>query len=133
MPSNPPPSTIQQQWMDMISSGRLTLGEPCCPYTIQRYCTKDRMIIQASTDVCGRMITLTDVRERLLKRQEKFMRLQSDPEIEEMTIEEITQHLSVYLCSLDDYPTQESLRQAIHRYQRQRSLVVWHDHATLLN
>ena len=117
----------------MILTGKLTLGEPCCPYTIEAYSTKDGSLVRESRDVYGRMIPLTEVRERLLKRQEKFMRLQNDADIDQMTAEEITTCLTDYGCNPSDHTPQTSLWQAFRKYQRQRSLVLWHDHATLLN
>ena len=116
----------------MILTGKFTLGEPCCPYTIEKYTSRDGQLVKESSDVYGRIIPLLEVRQRLLKRQEKFMRLLKNEEIDDMTSEEIFEILQASGCDSPEQQKQES-NQALRKYQRQRSLVVWHDHATLLN
>ena len=111
----------------MILTGKFTLGEPCCPYTIEKYTSRDRQLVKESNDVYGRIILLLEVRQRLLKRQEKLVRLLKDDEIDDMTSESQASG-----CDSPEQQKQESY-QTLRKYQRQRSLVVWHDHATLLN
>ena len=52
----------------MLQSGKLTLGEPIC-------IAKQGVVGTETVNIFGRKIPLTEVRCRILKRQEKFMRV----------------------------------------------------------
>ena len=51
MPANPSPSTIRRDWMDMIENGVLLIGEPCSPYMVTRYISKNGNITRESVDI----------------------------------------------------------------------------------
>ena len=76
------------------------------------------------------------IRQRLLKKQEEFMHLKTDQELANMGDDDL---LTILRAS--DYPVRErggdlshnEMLTIIANQQRQRSLVVWHDHATILN
>ena len=72
VPATPSPSSIRMEWLDMIESGLLLIGEPCSPYTVTKYISK-RSITKEYSEVSGRKIPLQELRQRLLKKQEQFM------------------------------------------------------------
>ena len=75
---NPPPNVFQQQWKAMVDSGQLSLGIPCAPFTLVHYSTKNGQLEKNEVVVTGRKFPLSELREKLLKKQEKYMRLHTD-------------------------------------------------------
>ncbi len=47
VPATPSPSSIRMEWLDMIESGLLLIGEPCSPYTVTKYISKE--VLQRNT------------------------------------------------------------------------------------
>ena len=62
----------------MIRSERLTLGEPCAPYTLTKYSNVDGQPQKTEMEVYGRKIPLLEIRKRLLKRHEEYMHLHTN-------------------------------------------------------
>lgn len=69
----------------MIESGKLSLGLPCVSYKLVRYTPKDGQLEKHEVTVTGRKFPLTEIRRKLLAKHERYMRLQTDEEIEAMT------------------------------------------------
>lgn len=65
----------------MIKSGELSIGEPCTPYTLMMYITREGAISTLQVPVYGRKFSLLSLREKLLKTHEKYMRLATDSDI----------------------------------------------------
>ena len=64
------------------------MGEPCAPYILTKSSVNEEgQIVTDTTEVYGRKISLVEIRKSLLKRHEKYMRLQSDEEIDSMSSE----------------------------------------------
>ena len=120
----------------MIQSGVLSIGEPCSPYSVTKYVSKGGLITRETFEVSGRKIPMHEIRQRLLKKQEEFMHLKTDQELADMGDNDL---LTILRAS--DYPVRQrggdishnEMLTIIANQQRQRSLVVWHDHATILN
>lgn len=89
VPANPSPSSVRMEWLDMIESGLLLIGEPCSPYTVTKYISKQGSITKENLEVSGRKIHLQELRRRLLKKQEQFMRLQTNEELTQKGIDEL--------------------------------------------
>ena len=73
-PVTPTLSFIQQEWKQMVEKGDLSLGVPCAPTTLTHYTTKNGQL---------------EVREKLLKKHEDYMRLNTDDEIDNMGTDEL--------------------------------------------
>ena len=58
IPANPTPATIQEDIKVMITSGKLSLGEPCVPYTLAYLRVVDGELITTSSIVYGRKFPL---------------------------------------------------------------------------
>ena len=78
----------------------MSLGEVCTPYTLIKSSVIDGEIVNVTKEVCGRKISLDDIRKKLLKKHEKFMRLQTDEEIESLDLQEVKRKLTnTTICS----------------------------------
>ena len=60
------------------------------------------------------------------------MRLQTDEEIEAMSLDTLRSTADQYHHQLSSYTTIEELRTTIKHFQRSQSLILWHDHSTIL-
>ena len=128
IPSNPPLNAINDEINSMIASGRFTIGVECAPYTITTYKVVDGVMTAREREVQGRKVPLTDIRQHLLDKQKKYMRLTPDSSIATMSKEELSKKLSVP-C---DGKSEEELRDMLRHSERHRCLCLWHDHATFL-
>lgn len=77
----------------------------------------------------ARKVPLKLLRQRLLTKQLKYMRLTPESDINAMTRAQVTEKLKALDCGS---MSQEELCQQLIRQERSRSLCMWHDHATIL-
>ena len=131
-PADPPPHVIKKEWMKMIETGELSLGLPCVSYKLVRYTPKDGQLEKHEVTVTGRKFPLTEIRRKLLAKHERYMRLQTDEEIEAMTITSLHTFLRQVHHPFDSSATADELRNIVRKLQRTRTLVLWHDHGTIL-
>ena len=133
VPTNLTPQAVKKSWDDLIDSGELILGEPCSPYTLTRYTTKEGKTIAKEVTVYGRKIPLATLREKLLKNHTKFMRLLDDHAIAQLTREQLLTAVRKVYHTVPDTTSTDELQTLLAKAQRQRCLVLWHDHATILS
>ena len=117
----------------MVEKGDLSLGVPCAPTTLTHYTTKNGQLEAKEVVVFGRKFPLTEVREKLLKKHEDYMRLNTDDEIDNMGTDELKLQASHFNHQFDSSLTIEEMKAAIKSFQRTRHLIMWHDHSTILN
>lgn len=132
IPANPPLCAIEKQLKSMVTSGRFTLGEECTPYRITRYKIVNGELCPCDVMVNARKIPLKEVRQRLLQKHLKYMRLSPMSTINAMTTAELTERLNTMGYIECDTMTHEELCQLLVCCERTRSLALWHDHATIL-
>ncbi len=130
VPSHLTPEQIKEEWLQMIQTGELTLGEQCHPCTIQKYHTSNGNVTKSETTVYGRKIR--DIREELIQKHEEYMHLHTDREISEMSVIELTKELKQKNIRIPHDTGIESLREKLKQSERTRTIAVWHDHATIL-
>lgn len=85
VPCHKSEQSVKDDWSKMITSGQLTLGEPCAPYTLTRCRIVQGCLQETQVEVFGRKIPLLKIRKTLLLKHEKYMRLHSDEDISAMT------------------------------------------------
>ncbi len=132
VPSNPPIKAVQAEINMMIISGRFTLGEECAPYKLTRYVPNDGRIVTKDVLIHGRKVPLEDLRNRLLKKHERYMRLNPNEKFDAMTRSEILESLQTLGKTPNEPSSDQELRMLLRSYERGRSLALWHDHATIL-
>jgi hypothetical protein len=127
MPAPPSKKVLAELDSSMVESGKLKIGIPCVPVNIEK-----RVKGKTKTTVAhSRKFTLTDIRQRLLKRHDKFMRLHSTSEIAAMCHNDLVCILKV-LPNIDvSTKSTEELRQLLAHHESKRSLWIWHDHSSL--
>lgn len=131
IPSNPTLGAVEKEIESMIKSGRFTLGEECALYKLVKYVSVSGKLTPQETVVMARKIPLAEICKRLLAEQQKYMRLTSDSDINALEDSDLAERLHSLGCSTTN-KTHEQLCTTLATYERTRSLVLWHDHATIL-
>ena len=131
-PSLPTPAAITAEKKDLIACGKLSIGEPCSPYTVTKsVVTAEGEVITKEVEIVGRKLSL-EVRQKLLHQHSNYMRLMTDQEIKELTREKILQLMSIAHYHASPTMTIDELQEQLAVLQRSRTLAVWHDHSTVL-
>ena len=132
MPSTPTPATIKDEWKQMVESGEVSLGISCVAYKMEKFSTKNGQLEKTEVVVFGRKFPLLDVRKNFLTEHEPYMRLQTGEQIYAMSLATLRSTADQYHHHLSPDTTIEELRTTIKNFQRLRSLILWHDHGTIL-
>ena len=118
MPCLPTVSAIKEEKRQLILSGELNIGEPCATFHLTKsVITEEGNIDSRSVEINGRKIPLTNLREALLKKQEMYMHLFSNEEIQNMSKEDITACLTMLHHQLIPNASLEELRGALSTLQ----------------
>ena len=72
--------TVKRKLREQIDSGRYNLGIPIIPQKFEKTSVKDNKIITEEVVTEGRKIPLRDIRKKMLKDHQKFMRIYSEAE-----------------------------------------------------
>lgn len=132
VPSTPTPATIKDEWKKMVQSGEVSLGVSCVPYKMEKFSTKNGKLERTEIAVFGRKFPLLDLRKKFLAEHEPYMRLQTDEQIDAMSLATLRSTADQYHHQLSPDATIEEFRTTIKHFQRSRSLILWHDHGTIL-
>ena len=82
VPAIPTVTSLKEDVSELLESGRLTMGEPCSAYTVVKSAVHDGKLESIASQIYGRKMPLFEIRQRLLKKHEHFMRLSSDEKID---------------------------------------------------
>ena len=128
-PCTPTSDEVRSEWKKLVE-GEISLSSPCVLYMV-KYTAKDGELDRTEVTVVGRKFPLLEVRKNLLSKHEKYMRLSTDTEIDSMTFTD----LCSFFAKFNHPVTTETLSELQHTaktFQRTRSLIMWHDHGTIL-
>ena len=114
----------------MVQSGEISIGVSCVPYQIEKFMTKNGKLEKVELVVSGQKFPLLGLPKSFLSDHKPYMRLNTDEEINRMALDTL-QTITSHYCDKVDLPTDE-LRNNIKQVQRSRSLILWHDHGTIL-
>ena len=128
-----PVSSLKKEKVALVESGEITLGVPCSHYTVSHSIIKDGKVNQEEIQVKGRKFPLTDLRKKILKQQEEFMKLWSDNVIKSMDRDELVHTLETAHEPLLGMETLNDLQTMLKHAQHTRHLAFWHDHASILS
>ena len=127
IPSLPTVHALKASINDFLEKGTLSLGEACTPYTLIKSSVVDGEITNVMQEVCGRKISLMEIRKKLLEKHAKFMRLQTDDEIDSIDAADVKVLLDSINETVKDNPSS-----TLKAFQRTRNLALWHDHSVIL-
>ena len=103
------------------------------PFNMVRFTTRDGELEKRELTIVGRKFPLLEIRKDVLSRHEKYMWLTTDDEIEKLSLRDLRSLVAQYDHNITSDTLQVSeLQSAIKQFQRMRSLIMWHDHGTIL-
>ena len=133
IPCLPTITQVKEDQKQLILSGQLSVGEACAPFSLTKCTvTNEGNVELEKVQIYGRKIPLAELRHNILHKQEKYMHLFTDEQIDSMTTEEILGFMATAHHELDSNASHEVLRGQIKQLQRNRTLSMWHDHSTVL-
>lgn len=115
----------------MIDEGTLTLGEQCAPHTLTKQYIVNGLVETKQETVYGRKIPLKTLREKLLLKQRPYMRLHTEEALNNMSKEDFLQLYKQLNIQLPEETSLKVLKLTLMKYERTRTLAIWHDHATI--
>ena len=100
VPMDPTTGNITKYLISDIQEGKYSFGESMVPIKFKKISvSKDGNLTEDYFYVRGRKNPLSVIRQNLYNSHKTYYRIQSDPEIDEMTAEDIIQ----YLCLINEY------------------------------
>ena len=121
---------IKDKLQKKLEEGVYTVGEQIVPRTYEKLIFKDGNIVKEQFIVEGRKQPLIDIREKLLSRQEKYMR--NNNSYDDLTEEKVRQRL----LKLFEYKAGESfeeMKMRLKQIEHTRHLMLWYDASTVAN
>ena len=125
---------VKLELKKMIDTGDITIGELIVPQKFKKLVMSDDFkanIIEV--EVRGRKNPLKSVREQMNRNHEKFFRIYSDAELNELSKEELVGELSRINEMENKQCEVDVLRDKLKFYQRRRHLQLWHDGSCIAN
>ncbi|KAK3700756.1 hypothetical protein QZH41_010938, partial [Actinostola sp. cb2023] len=116
-----------------IQKGEYTLGELIVPKKYKKMLIdKDGNIKSEEFTIQGRKIPLDEIRKKTLTKHKPFIRQHPDVYYDEMSRLNVVECLKKKM-EFDDTQGLTAMREKLKKMQRQRHLMIWHDHSTVAN
>ena len=116
-----------------IQNGHYTVGEIIVPKEYEKLVIdKDGNVKRENFIVEGRKRPLDEIRMKTMKKHTEFTRHHPDQYYDEMSRLDVSTRLSE-LGEFDDGEGLTVMRQKLKKTERQRHLLVWHDHSSVAN
>ena len=64
--------SLKEHISELLDSGKLTLGEPCCPFTIMKSYLIDGKLVSTPSQIYGRKIPLLEIRKKTSSKARKI-------------------------------------------------------------
>ena len=90
----PKPQAIINEKRQLVASGQLSIGEPCSPYTLIKHVSNNEDIVTKQIEIYGRKVPLLELCQKMLNKQQKYMRLMMDDDLQNLSREEIMAEMS---------------------------------------
>ena len=132
MPCTSTTQMVKEKWAADIEDGTYSIGIDCAPKEMTVVTCRDGEVVEQPVTIYSRKVPMNEIRQRLLKNQEKYMRLQTDEQVDALSKDEAITFLKQNQeHQFADMEITE-LRAKVKSLQRNRHLVMWHDHGTIL-
>ncbi|KAL5509921.1 hypothetical protein EMCRGX_G005368 [Ephydatia muelleri] len=132
MPCTSTTQMVKEKWAADIEDGTYSIGIDCAPKEMTVVTCRDGEVVEQPVAIYSRKVPMNEIRQRLLKNQEKYMRLQTDEQVDALSKDEAIKFLKQNQeHQFADMEITE-LRAKVKSLQRNRHLVMWHDHGTIL-
>ena len=127
-PTDPCLGNVKILLNELILNGTYDMGQLIAPIEFFRVISTGEEVKYEKHVVRGRKASFDTIRENLFKKHEKFYRIWSDVEIDEMSIDLLKNYLD-YIGEQFEDDDYVKLKQRVKCLQRRRFLGAWHDGA----
>ena len=128
MPADATVTQMKNSIKTQVESGQLEIGTQVMPRTFTKLVLTDEGLEESSFTICGRKVPLLNIRQKLLEREEKFMKPPLD--IYLLSCEEI-QQMYISLTGKLEITEHEAMLSTIAELTNTRHLRFWHDASTV--
>ena len=133
IPCDPTNKNVKDALKRLVDEGKYTLGELIVPQAFQQVVlNEDLSLSVCEFQTLGRKQQLKRIRENMNRKQQKYFRLFSDIELDEMDDSNIIKELN-RIHEYDEFKSDDELRMIFKLHQRRRFLQFWHDGSTIAN
>ena len=115
-----------------VACGKISIGEVIHPKTYVKILIKNGVVSTSEFTVEGRKHHLLDIREKLVTKHRKYMRLNPDEYFDTMSSIELQKRLS-FLGELDEEMSIDEMKKLLKELERSRHIQIWHDASTVAN
>lgn len=132
LPIEPSNEHVNAVLKSKIENGDYHIGNLIVPQIFQKIVMHNGEIKTVDIEVCGRRISLTEIRKTMLKEHQQYMRLTSDDEYQHMSQAKLIEDLK-YFHEYNGEQDKDTLLARLKGIQRTRHLTMWHDGSTISN
>ena len=115
---------VQKQLMEKIKKGIYQTGNLIVPQKYEKVILKNGQLLAEEIQVSGRKIPLRNIRTTMLQKHEKYMRVRTDSEFNNMSREQVIiglKNINEFEIN-DENSSLEELLKKLMKYERTRSL-----------
>ena len=132
MPCEPTNEQVVQFLKEKILNGEYSMGEEIVPQRFQKLILINKEVKVADVMVTGRKHPLRYIRKQFVKEHEKYMRIYTDEEYDNMNEADVHKELK----RINEFENVDGERFCIQlltlkKFQRNRHLMLWHDTSTI--
>ena len=133
MPVEETNDEVMRQLKQKIALGTYQVGNLIVPQVFEKVAIRDGRIIYEKVTIVDRKIPLLEIRKELLDKNDKYMRLQTNDELEHLSKDHLIislKQINEFTCT-DQHLNSEALIKKLKKLERTRHLMMWHDCATV--
>ena len=124
---------VMRQLKQKIALGTYKVGNLIVPQVFEKVAIRDGRIAYEKVTIVGRKIPLVEIRKELLEKNNKYMRLRTNDEFEQLSKDNLIislKQINEFTCT-DQCLNSEALIEKLKKFERTRHLMMWHDCATV--
>ena len=124
---------LMRQLKQKIALGTYQVGNLIVPQVFEKVAIKDDRIVYEKVTIAGRKIPLLEIRKELLDKNNKYMRLRTNDELDHLCKDDLIinlKQINEFTCN-DQHLNLEALIEKLKKFERTRYLMMWHDCATV--
>ena len=133
MPCDPTNKRVKNELKRLVDEGKYSLGELIVPLSFQKVVLNEDLSLSVSEyHTLDRKHQVKLIREKMNKNEDKYFRLFSDVELDEMDDSDVLKELK-QINEYDEFKSNDESRLILKLHQRTRFLQFWHDGSTISN
>ena len=124
---------LMRKLRQKIALGTYQVGNLIVPQVFEKVTIRDGRIVYEKVKIVGGKIPLLEIRKELLDKNNKYMRLRTNDELDHLSKDDLIislKRINEFTCN-DQHLNSEALIDKLKKFERTRYLMMWHDCATV--